>query len=128
MSEQSATDRATDHSRGLSPAALVWESDDSLRDALMHTLATRGYRVVVARSLAAAQQLLAQGHFDRVFGSFESLAEHSRGAVSDGAGPSVKDLRNGTARIHLDRVVPWSTAIDLLDVLSTATATPKRHS
>jgi CheY-like chemotaxis protein len=107
------------------PAALVWESDDSLRDALMHTLANRGYRVVVARTLAAAQQLLAQGHFDRVFGSLESLAERSRSA--DGAGPCVKDLRNGTARIHLDQVVPWSTAIDLLDVVSTATATP-RHS
>lgn len=119
---------------GARPAALlVAESDARLREALApaadvlkQALMSQGYEVVVAVSSEEARHLLKQRSFDKIYGERASLLD----PVPALPGPRVEDRDDGTARVQIDQIVPWSTAVELLDILlaDTAPSGPRRRS
>ncbi len=94
------------------PEVFVIEGNGTEREALVQALVATGFDVV-ASSAAAAQRLM------RI---------QKKGDRSEASGPKVEDLGDGTARFRVDQVVPWATAIELLDVLDDAAPAPKRLS
>jgi CheY-like chemotaxis protein len=101
------------------PTALILESNAELREALAGALLGHGYEVTRAASVEEAQNLLEQRSFDRIYGDQALLVpdpEPSGARVP--VGPRAEDLSNGMAWIKIDQVVPWSVAVQLLDILS----------
>ncbi len=57
----------------------------------------------------------------RIYGNGGALLGEPGGSQEPAArGPRVEDLGNGTARVQIDEVVPWSVAVELLDLLREA--------
>jgi uncharacterized lipoprotein YajG len=106
-------------------ALIVVESDPSLReilattdDALKQALASQGYDVVVATSPEEARLLVKRYTFDKIYGDSTFLLDRAAGQQAASSGPTIEDLGNGTVRLQIDQVLPWSVAVELMDVLS----------
>lgn len=102
---------------GIRPAALLFESDPSLREALARALSNSGYDVTVAASVGEAQHLMRERSFERIY---SDMTIPMNGGVSEEAssGSRIEDLQDGSVRIQIDQVMPWSAAVHLLDVLA----------
>ena len=111
------------------PAALIVESDASFREALREAsqgqdvfevlrraLASRGYDVVITFCPDEARRLMQERSFDKVYSDGTLLMTEATAQAP--AGPRVEDRDNGTARVQFDQVVPWSVAMQLLDILA----------
>jgi hypothetical protein len=113
------------------PAALIVDSDAALREALRQVsggldpvegltqvLAARGYDVVVTSCPDEARRLMSQRFFERIYSDGTPLRDQ---ALSRPAGPRIEDLGDGTARVQIDQVLPWSAAVELIDALAALT-------
>ena len=124
------------------PTALIVESDASLREALREAsqgqdvfealrqvLASRGYDVVVSFCPDEARRLVRERSFDRIYSDGTLPVSQEQPTAQAPAGPRVEDRDDGTARVQIDQVLPWSVAMQLLDLLAeTAADQPKHHS
>ena len=124
------------------PLALIVDGDAALREAirkasdghdlieaLRRALLIRGYDVVLATSLQEARRLMSRHAFERIYSDGTPLMQE--GSPPDGAlsGPKVEDLGDGTVRIQIDQVLPWSVAMQLLDLMAdTPSDEPRRLS
>ncbi len=107
---------------GLRPTALVFESDASLQEALALALINSGYDVTLATSAEEAHRLMRERSFDRIYSSGEPrVKQQASSQQAASTGPRVEDQGDGTARVRLDQVLPWSSAVELLDVLAATT-------
>ncbi len=113
------------------PAALIVESDASFREALREAsqgqdvfevlrraLASRGYDVVITFCPEEAQRLMQERSFDRIYSDGTLPLTQAHSGAQAPAGPRVEDRDDGTARVQFDQVVPWSVAMQLLDILA----------
>ncbi len=113
------------------PAALIVESDALFREALREAsqgqdvfealrqvLASRGYDVVVAFCPDEARRLLQERSFDRIYSDGTLPVTQAQSDVQAPTGPRVEDRDDGTARVQIDQVVPWSVVMQLLDILA----------
>ncbi len=103
---------------GIRPAALLLESDPSLREALARALTTSGYDITLAASVDEAQRLMRERSFDRIYSDGTLPVSQATGQQEASAGPRVEDGGDGIARVQIDQELPWSVAIELMDVLS----------
>jgi hypothetical protein len=113
------------------PLALIVDGDASLRaairnasdghdliDALRRVLLIRGYDVVLATSLREARRLMSRHTFERIYCDGTPLMPQGSPADEALSGPTVEDLGDSTVRIRIDQVLPWSVAMQLLDLLA----------
>ncbi len=126
----------------LRPAALAVKSDASFREALreasqgqdvfealMQVLIARGYDVVVTACPDEAQRLVRERSFERIYSDGPLPVAEAQSDAQALSGPRVEDREDGTARVQIDQVVPWSVAMQLLDILAdTAPDKPRRLS
>ncbi len=111
------------------PAALIVESDASFREALREAsqghdvfevlrraLVSRGYDVVITFCPEEARRLMQERSFDKIYSDGTLLMTEATAQAP--AGPRVEDRDDGTARVQFDQVVPWSVAMQLLDILA----------
>ncbi len=114
---------------GVRPAALLLESNARLREALTQALADSGYDVVLAASPEEALRLVQERSFERIYSDGTLPLTQAESDVQALAGPRVEDRQDGTARVQIDQVVPWSAAMQLLDTLADSSPTePQRLS
>jgi hypothetical protein len=93
-----------------------------LQEALALALINSGYDVTLAASAEEAHRLMRERSFDRIYSSGEPLLqEQDPSPQVASTGPRVEDWGDGTARVRLDQVLPWSAAVELLDVLAAIT-------
>lgn len=113
------------------PLALIVDSDASLRaaickasdghdliEALRRVLLIRGYDVLLATSLQEARRLMSQHAFERIYSDGTPLLHQGPSTNEALSGPQVEDLGDGTVRVQIDQVLPWSVAVHLLDLLA----------
>ncbi len=113
------------------PAALIVDSVAALREALRQVsggldpvegltqvLAARGYDVVVTSCPDEARRLMSQRFFERIYSDGTPLRDQALSRPAASAGPRIEDLGDGTARVQIDQVLPWSAAVELIDTLA----------
>jgi CheY-like chemotaxis protein len=113
------------------PSALIVDGDAFFREAireasdgydlieaLRNALTSRGYDVVVSSCPEEAQRLAQERRFDRIYSDGTLPLGQSPRVQEAPSGPRVEDLRNGMARVQIDQALPWSAAVELLDVLA----------